>query len=114
MKKLLSAVVVIGLVLPAAAFAESWDNVPLIDKSCGAKFKANPDEHPTACLKKCAKGGELGIITSDGTWLKLDKGGVEKAVAALDKTEKKDHIRANVTGDKKGDVIHVKDLKLVD
>lgn len=114
MKKLLSAVVVIGLSMPVVALAESWDNVPLIDKSCGAKFKANPDEHPAACLKKCAKGGEVGIITSDGTWLKLDKAGVQKAVAAIDKTEKKDHIRANVTGDKNGDVIAVKDLKLVD
>ncbi len=114
MRKLLAALVALGITMPIDALAESWNNVPLIDQTCGAKFKSNPDNHPTACLKKCAKGGALGIITSEGKWLKLDQAGNKQAVAAIDKTDKKDHIRVNVTGDQKGDVIHVASLQLAD
>jgi hypothetical protein len=113
MKRLLSIVVVIGLAMPIAALAETWENVPLVDQSCGAKFKGHPDDHPAACLKKCAKNG-LGIMTSDGNWLKLDSAGNKQAIAALDKVEKKDHIRVNVKGDKEGDTIKVASLKLAD
>jgi hypothetical protein len=113
MKKLLSVVVVIGLAMPFAALAERWENVPLVDKACGEKFKGHPDDHPAACLKKCATKG-LGIMTSDGNWLKLDAAGNKQAVAALDKAEKKDHIRVNVNGEKQGDTIKVASLKLAD
>lgn len=112
-KLLLSSLAVLALALPVAALAESWNDVTLIDQMCGAKFKANPDEHPVTCLKKCAKGG-LGIITSDGTWLKLDPAGNKQAIAALDKTSKKDHIRVNVTGEKKGDMVQVATLALAE
>jgi hypothetical protein len=113
MKTLLSALVVIGLAMPLTALAETWDNVSLADKKCAEKFKGHVDDHPAACAKKCAANG-LGIITSDGTWLKLDKKGNEQAMAALNKTEKKDHIRVNVTGQKSGDTVKVSSLKLVD
>ena len=114
MRKILSALVAIALALPLAASAETWNNVALIDKGCGAKFAGKLDEHPTECLKKCAGKGALGVMTSDGTWLKLDEAGNKKAVAAVNATQKKDHVRVNVTGDKEGDTIKVASLKLVE
>ncbi|HEX9290234.1 MAG TPA: hypothetical protein VF904_11985 [Anaeromyxobacteraceae bacterium] len=114
MKKLLAAVIVLGLATPLAAFAETWKGVTLIDRSCGAKFKANPDNHPAECLKKCAKASGLGIITSEGTWLKLDEAGNKQAIAALDKSTKKDHIRFDVTGEKSGETVKVESLKVLD
>jgi hypothetical protein len=36
------------------------------------------------------------------------------ATAALNKTEKKDHVRATVTGEKSSDTVKVESLKLVD
>jgi len=110
-KKLLSALVVLGLAMPLAAMAETWENVSLADKACAAKFQGHVDDHPKACAEKCAKNG-LGIVTQDGTWLKLDAKGNKQAQAALKETDQKDHIRVNVTGDKKGDTIHVQSLKL--
>jgi hypothetical protein len=113
MKKLLSALVVVGLAMPVAALAETWENVSLADQKCAEKFKGHVDDHPAACAKKCAKNG-LGMVTSSGEWLKLDEHGNKLALAALEKSEKKDHVRANVTGEKKGETVHVKSLKLVD
>ncbi|HET9598226.1 MAG TPA: hypothetical protein VFP65_21745 [Anaeromyxobacteraceae bacterium] len=112
MRTLLSLLIVFGLATPVAAFAEDWKGVTLIDKACGAKFAANPEKHPADCLKKCAKKGEaLGFLTSDGTWLKLDKNGVKQAQNAI-KHAKSDSIRVDVTGDKSGDTVKVKSLKL--
>ncbi|MFI5168121.1 MAG: hypothetical protein ACHQQS_16055 [Thermoanaerobaculales bacterium] len=78
---------------------------------CLSKVKDDPDSHPASCLVKCAKSG-YGVLTSDGTWLKFDKTGNEKALAALQATDKKDHIRVNVTGELKGDTINVTDLTI--
>jgi hypothetical protein len=111
MKKLLSALVVLGLAMPLVAHAETWENVSLADKACAEKFKGHVDDHPKACAEKCAKNG-LGIITPDGKWMKLDAAGNKQAAAALKETEQKDHIRVNVTGDKEGDIIKVQSLKL--
>jgi hypothetical protein len=111
MKKLVSALVVLGLAMPLAALAETWENVSLADKKCAEKFKGHVDDHPKACAEKCAKTG-LGIITPDGQWMKLDAAGNKQAAAALKKTDQKDHIRVNVSGDKKGDTIKVKSLEL--
>jgi hypothetical protein len=111
MKKLLSAMVVLGLAMPIAALAETWQNVSLADKTCAEKFKGHVDDHPKACAEKCAKNG-LGIITEDGKWMQLDAAGNKQAAAALKKTDQKDHIRVNVTGDQKGETIHVKSLEL--
>jgi Tfp pilus assembly ATPase PilU len=111
MKKLVSALVVLGLAMPLAAMAETWENVSLADKACAEKFKGHMDDHPKACAEKCSKNG-LGIVTQDGTFLKLDKAGNKQAQAALKESDQKDHVRVNVTGDKKGDTVHVTSLKL--
>ncbi len=99
--------------LPALALAASWEKVPLVDHMCLDKVKADPDKHPTSCLIKCAGSG-YGILTEDGKWLKLDKAGNEKALAALKATSKKDHIRVNVTGERSGDSIEVSALSIAD
>ncbi len=111
MKKLVTLLVLSGL--PALALAASWDKAPLVDHMCLNKVKADPDSHPTSCLLKCAGSG-YGILTPDGQWLKLDKAGNDKALAALKATKRKDHIRVNVTGEQKGDTIEVASLALAE
>ncbi len=110
MKKL-ALMLVVGLGMPALAFAETWENAPLVDHMCLSKVKADPDAHPTSCLLKCAGSG-YGIITAGGTWLKLDDAGNKKALAALKATSRKDHVRVNVSGELKGDRIAVASLAI--
>jgi hypothetical protein len=109
----LSFAVLVSLWIPSAALAATWENVSLVDQMCSSKMKANPDKHPTSCLLKCAASG-YGIQTADGKWTKLDEAGNKMALAELKKTQKTDHIRVNVTGEEKGDVIHASSLKIVD
>jgi hypothetical protein len=110
-KKLVTWLMLCGL--PALALAASWDKAPLVDHMCLEKVKADPDKHATSCLIKCAGSG-YGILTGDGQWLKLDQAGNDKALAALKATKKKDHIRVNVTGERKGDTIEVATLAVAD
>jgi hypothetical protein len=110
MRKLVTALLV-SLVVPAAALAATWSGVSLIDQMCSEKVKANPDKHPTSCLLKCAKSG-YGIQTADGKYVKLDEAGSKMALGELQRTDKKDHIRVDVTGEQKGDVIQVTSLKM--
>ncbi len=110
-KWFLPAVLVATLVLPALAVAETWSNVPLIDKNCVEKVKADPDKHETSCLIKCAKSG-YGVLTSDGSWVKFDKKGNQEALKALKETKKTDAIRVTVTGEKEGNMIKVATLTI--
>lgn len=114
MRKMLAALVV-SLSIPCVALAATWDNASLIDQMCAEKekVKGNPDAHPTSCLLKCADSG-YGIKTSDGKYIKLDAAGSKMALAELKKTQKKDHIRVNVTGEEKGGVIQTASLKIAD
>ena len=54
----------------------------------------------------------FGILTSDGTFLMLDKDGSQKALDALKATSKKDHLRATVTGELDGKTIKVSSIML--
>ena len=107
---LASAFAVLLLALPASA--ASWKNVSLIDQGCSVKAKANPDAHARDCALQCSKSG-YGIYTAEGQYLKLDAAGSEKALAALKASTKKDHLRADVTGEVKGDVLTVATLDLL-
>ena len=111
MKRLVAVLAVVALAGAATAYAEEWTNVALVDHHCMSKVKADPDSHPTSCLIQCAKSG-YGILTTDGTWLKFDKAGNEKALEALKATDKKDHIRVNVTGELKNGTIDVTALTI--
>ena len=110
-KSFLTAVMLSVLALPAIAAAETWKNVPLIDHNCVNKVKADPDKHPTSCLLMCASSG-YGVLTSDGTWVKLDAKGNQEALAVLKATTKTSGIRVTVEGERSGDMIKVQTLSI--
>lgn len=110
MKRTLLAVFVLGLAAGVAG-AEEWKGVSVIDTNCLEKVKADPDKHPRSCALQCAKSG-YGLLTSDGKYLKFDAAGNEKALAALKASDKADHLRANVTGERDGDTVKVSSLTL--
>ena len=102
MKKMLAALAV-SLSIPCVALAATWDNVSLIDQMCAQKEKvtANPDKHLRRRLLKCADSGEdpderREVHEADAA------AGSKMALAELKKTQKKDGIRVNVTGEEKG------------
>jgi hypothetical protein len=61
---------------------------------------------------KCESSG-FGIVTSNKQFLKLDAEGNKEIVAALKASDKKDHLRVDVTGDVKGDTLTVTSIKLL-
>lgn len=97
--------------MPLLAAAETWNDVPLVDANCSMKVKANPDAHTRSCALQCAKSG-YGILSSDGTFLRFDSAGNDQALAALQHSQVSNHLRVTVTGDREGDAIKVKSLKL--
>jgi hypothetical protein len=112
MKKL-SYLALLGLLaLPAVASAETFNNVPVVDSNCSKKVADNPDSHTRACALKCEASG-YGVITSDKKFLKLDAAGNKELVAALKASDKKDHLRADVTGEVQGDTLKVTSIKLL-
>jgi hypothetical protein len=107
--------VLLALAASAASFtlsAETWKNVPVVDAQCVDKVKANPDKHTAKCALACADEG-FGILTSDGTFLKFDKDGNAKALAAIEQTKNTDHLRADVEGERTGGEIKVTAFKLL-
>jgi hypothetical protein len=111
MKAILLALVVAALAAPGFAAVETWKNVPLVDAMCGSQVKANPDAHTAACALSCGAGG-MGLLTSDGTFLKFDAAGTRQALDAIRASKKKDHLRATVTGERTGAGVKVQSLKL--
>jgi hypothetical protein len=109
--KSLSMVVLLLLSTVALAGEETWKGVSLVDTMCSAKVKDTPDSHTAECAIACASGG-FGIIASDGTYLSFDEAGNTKALSLLKSAKKKDHLRATVVGERSGDSIKVKSIKL--
>jgi hypothetical protein len=98
--------------LPLAGAVQTWTNVPLIDRKCSAKFKPSTvDTHTRSCALACESSG-YGILTSDGTFLKLDKNGSQKALDELKSSKSKDHLRTTVTGELEGNTVKVQSIKL--
>lgn len=91
-----------GLFLTAAMFAESWTGT-IVDTSCKTKDLAG---HTKQCVLGCAKSG-LGIVLSDGKFVKFDEAGNTKAVAALKASSKEKDLKAKVTGKLDGETIKV-------
>lgn len=98
-------------VTPLLCSAETWNDASIVDANCSAKVKDNPDAHTRDCAMQCAKSG-FGILTTDGTFLKFDSYGNDQTVAALKASQAKDHLRATVTGERDGNTIKVKSLKM--
>ena len=110
--KYLFVALTVGLLLaPAVALADTWANVSLIDVNCSAKVAANPDAHTRACAIECAKSG-YGVLTADGKYLKLDAEGSKKALALLKASDRKDHLRVNLSGTLTGETIQVSTIEM--
>src|ERR1700689_322507 len=99
------------LALPLVASAETFSNVSVVDVNCSKKVADTADTHTRDCALKCAEGG-FGIVTSDKKFLKFDAEGNKQVEAALKASDKKDHLRVDVTGDVDGDTIKVTSVKL--
>lgn len=98
--------------LPGIASAETYKDVPVVDSNCSKKVADNPDGHTRSCALKCEASG-YGIITSDKKFLKFDSKGNKEVLAALKSSDKKDHLRLDVTGDVEGDTLKVTSIKLL-
>jgi hypothetical protein len=96
----------------ALAATESFNNVPVVDVNCSKKAAADPDSQSRDCALKCAASG-FGIVTKDNQFLKFDAEGNTQIVNALKASEKKDHLRVDVSGDVQGDVLKVTSIKLL-
>jgi Tfp pilus assembly ATPase PilU len=73
---------------------------------------ADPDAHTRACALKCSASG-FGIVTQDKKFLKFDASGNTKITDALKASDKKDHLRVDVSGDVEGDTLKVTSIKLL-
>ena len=113
MRKLASFFVLIGLcAMPAFVAVETYKDVSVVDVNCSTKAAADPDSHTRACALKCAASG-YGIVTQGKRFLKFDAEGNTKIVEALKASEKKDHLRVDVSGDVQGDTLKVTSIKLL-
>jgi len=113
MRKLASFFVLFGLcAMPAFAAVETYKDVSVVDVNCSTKVAADPDSHTRACALKCEKSG-YGIVTQDKHFLKFDAQGNTKIVEALKASDKKDHLRVDVSGDVQGDTLKVTSIKLL-
>jgi hypothetical protein len=115
MKKSLFAGMLISGLLSGAALAADTQKFTgvLIDSKCGAKpAKAdNPEQaaakHPKACVLKCAKDGDMALITGKDM-LKLDADSKAKAVEYLGKAES---TKVTVEGTKDGDTLKISKIE---
>lgn len=110
-KYLFLALAVGLLVAPALALADTWTNVSLVDAKCSAKVAANPDAHTRSCALECAKSG-YGVFTTDGKYLKLDAEGSKQALVLLKASDRKDHLRVNLTGNLAGETVTVQTIEM--
>ena len=113
MRKAVSFLVLLGLAaMPAWAAVETYKDVSVVDVNCSKKVAADPDSHTRACALKCAASG-FGIVTKDKQFLKFDAEGNAKIADALKASDKKDHLRVDVSGDVQGDTLKVTSIKLL-
>jgi hypothetical protein len=113
MRKAVSFLVLLGLAaMPALAAVETYKDVSVVDVNCSTKVAADPDSHTRACALKCAASG-FGIVTKDKQFLKFDAAGNAKIADALKASDKKDHLRVDVTGNVHVDTLKVTSIKLL-
>src|SRR5207249_7644585 len=98
--KILASLLMAGLMAtPALAATQTFNDVSVVDVACSKKVAADADSHTRDCALMCEKSG-FGIVTPDKKFLKFDADGNAKVLAELKASDKKDHVRANVTGDR--------------
>ncbi len=98
----------LSLVFGTMAFAESWTGT-LVDTSCKGKDLAS---HTKKCTMGCAKSG-LGVVLSDGKFVKFDEAGNAMALEALKASSKEADLKTKVTGKLDGDVIKVEKVEIL-
>jgi hypothetical protein len=98
----------VATLMTTAMFAESWTGT-LVDTSCKSKDLAS---HTKQCLMGCAKSG-IGIVLSDGKFVKFDEEGNVKALAALKASSKDKDLKAKVTGKVEGEVLKVESVEML-
>jgi hypothetical protein len=99
------------MALPLAA--DTWKNVSLMDAGCSTKKEAMaaPEKHTKHCALQCSKSGYGAVV--DGKFVKFDKHGDELATEAIKSTDRKDNLRADVTGEMKDGQIVVSKLEMM-
>jgi len=112
MRKLASLFLLLGLFALPALAAETYKDVPVVDVNCSKKAASAPDSHTRECALKCAASG-FGIVTQDQKFLKFDADGNAKITEALKASDKKDHLRVDVSGDVQGDTLKVTSIQLL-
>jgi hypothetical protein len=112
MRKLASFLVFGLFAIPVLAATETFTDVSVVDVNCSKKAAADPDAHTRACALKCSESG-YGIITKDKQFVKLDANGNAQVIAALKVSDRKDHLRADVSGELQGDTLKVTSVKLL-
>jgi len=110
MKKTVLATLVLMMALPLAA--ETWKNVSLMDAGCSTKadVMASPEKHTKHCAMQCSKSGYGAVV--DGKFVEFDQKGSDMAKEAIQKSEKKDNLRADITGEMKNGEIVVSKLEM--
>jgi hypothetical protein len=110
MKKTVLATLALMIALPLAA--ETWKNVSLMDAGCSTKAEAmaSPEKHTKHCAMQCSKSGYGAVV--DGKFVKFDKHGSELAMDAIKASDKKDNLRADITGERKNGEIVVSKLEM--
>jgi hypothetical protein len=113
-KSLIAGMLISGLMSGAALAADTQKfSGVLIDSKCGAKpaKDENPEKaaakHPKACVLKCAKDGDMALITGKDM-LKLDEASKAKAVEFLGKAES---TKVNIEGTKEGDTLKISKIE---
>ena len=112
MRKAFCCAAVALFMFPAIAGAKTFKDVPVVDANCSKKVANAPDSHTRACALNCAASG-FGIMTSDHQYLKFDSAGNQEIISQLKSSDKKDHLRVDVSGDVQGDTLKVKSVTLL-
>ena len=112
MRKLVSLVAFGFLALPLLGAPREFNDVAVVDANCSKKVAADPDTHTRECALKCQQSGFV-VVTNDKRILKLDAKGNEDVLAALKASDKKDHLRADLSGEVQGDTLKVTSFKLL-
>jgi hypothetical protein len=111
--KIVASLLMVGLMAtPALAATQTLNDVSVVDVACSKSVAAGGDAHTRKCAIGCKDSG-FGVLTTDDKFLKFDANGNAKILEALKASDKKDHLRVDVTGDVQGDTIKVVSVKLL-
>lgn len=128
MTSLMRSLYCLGLIPIFAAGASQATEIKgvLMDRACSPKAEVRvlstgieggmivAEAHTRQCalMPACEKSG-YGVFTYDNKFLAFDQAGNRKALAAIKESKKLDDLEVEVTGEVKGDTIHVESLKLL-